>query len=51
MTDLIDIQNLEIAFGGGQVRAVRGVSFSLDRKSSGSSVNRDRESRPSAARS
>ncbi|MEY9379806.1 hypothetical protein ABIA10_005739 [Rhizobium leguminosarum] len=24
MTDLIDIQNLEIAFGGGQVRAVRG---------------------------
>ncbi|APO79016.1 dipeptide ABC transporter ATP-binding protein (plasmid) [Rhizobium etli 8C-3] len=28
-SSLIDIRNLEIAFGGGTVRAVRGVSFSL----------------------
>jgi peptide/nickel transport system ATP-binding protein len=35
MTDLIDIQNLEIAFGGGQVRAVRGVSFSLGQEKLG----------------
>ncbi|MEH7840541.1 ABC transporter ATP-binding protein [Rhizobium laguerreae] len=32
---LIDIQNLEIAFGGGQVRAVRGVSFSLGQEKLG----------------
>ncbi|ANP89466.1 ABC transporter ATP-binding protein [Rhizobium leguminosarum] len=35
MTDLIDIRNLEIAFGGGQVRAVRGVSFSLGQEKLG----------------
>ncbi|RXT15607.1 peptide ABC transporter ATP-binding protein [Rhizobium leguminosarum] len=35
MTDLIDIKNLEIAFGGGQVRAVRGVSFSLGQEKLG----------------
>jgi peptide/nickel transport system ATP-binding protein len=28
-TPLIDIRNLEIAFGGGAVRAVRGISFAL----------------------
>lgn len=32
---LIDIRNLEIAFGGGTVRAVRGVSFSLGQEKLG----------------
>ncbi|EJK87407.1 ABC transporter ATP-binding protein [Rhizobium sp. AP16] len=32
---LIDIHNLEIAFGGGSVRAVRGVSFSLGQEKLG----------------
>ena len=32
---LIDIRNLEIAFGGGAVRAVRGVSFSLGQEKLG----------------
>jgi len=32
---LIDIRNLEIAFGGGAVRAVRGISFSLGQEKLG----------------
>jgi peptide/nickel transport system ATP-binding protein len=36
MTDsLIDIRNLEIAFGGGAVKAVRGVSFTLGQEKLG----------------
>ncbi|NTF90957.1 ABC transporter ATP-binding protein [Agrobacterium rhizogenes] len=34
-SSLIDIHNLEIAFGGGSVRAVRGVSFSLGQEKLG----------------
>ncbi|PKA42116.1 ABC transporter ATP-binding protein (plasmid) [Rhizobium sullae] len=34
-SSLIDIRNLEIAFGGGAVRAVRGVSFSLGQEKLG----------------
>ncbi|MGG7576934.1 ABC transporter ATP-binding protein [Rhizobium sp. Nf11,1] len=35
MTRLIDIQNLEIAYGGGHMRAVRGVSFTLGQEKLG----------------
>ncbi|WP_434713923.1 ABC transporter ATP-binding protein (plasmid) [Rhizobium sp. YTUHZ045] len=35
MTGLIDIQNLEIAYGGGHMRAVRGVSFTLGQEKLG----------------
>ncbi len=34
-SSLIDVSNLEIAFGGGSVRAVRGVSFSLGQEKLG----------------
>ncbi|MFS8145197.1 ABC transporter ATP-binding protein [Rhizobium sp. BR 249] len=35
MTGLIDIRNLEIAYGGGHMRAVRGVSFTLGQEKLG----------------
>ncbi|MBB4192428.1 peptide/nickel transport system ATP-binding protein [Rhizobium aethiopicum] len=35
MTELIDIRNLEIAYGGGHMRAVRGVSFTLGQEKLG----------------
>ncbi|MDO3433866.1 ABC transporter ATP-binding protein [Rhizobium sp. CBN3] len=35
MTELIDIRNLEIAYGGGHMRAVRGVSFTLEQEKLG----------------
>ncbi|WP_064693037.1 ABC transporter ATP-binding protein [Rhizobium aegyptiacum] len=35
MTELIDIRNLEIAYGGGHMRAVRSVSFTLGQEKLG----------------
>ncbi|OWO93997.1 peptide ABC transporter ATP-binding protein [Rhizobium esperanzae] len=35
MTELIDIRNLEIAYAGGHMRAVRGVSFTLGQEKLG----------------